>query len=100
MMTADKAARQRARDLLESRDWSDGEVVTGRRATIVHSTRLPAEWSATLEAEAQRRGTNPSQLMKDLLIAALRHMKDEQPVTLTRGELHALIDSYLDRRAA
>src|SRR5688572_22102623 len=48
---------------LNSRDWSGAEVVTERpRAKIVHSVRLPAEWSEALEAEADRRGTTPSRL--------------------------------------
>jgi hypothetical protein len=46
---------------LDNRDWSGAEAVTERpRAKIVHSVRLPVEWSEALEAEADQRGTTPS----------------------------------------
>jgi hypothetical protein len=87
---------------LDSRDWTGAEVVTDRpRAKIVHSVRLPAEWSEALEAEADRRGTTPSRLMQDYILAGLQHdaAAPEGTVTITRAALHQAIDAALTNAA-
>jgi hypothetical protein len=83
---------------LDNRDWSGAEVVTDRpRPKIVHSVRLPAEWSEALEAEAGRRGTTPSRLMQDYILAGLQSdvAAPEGTVTISRAALHQAIDAAL-----
>ena len=83
---------------LDDRDWSGAEVVTERpRAKIVHSVRLPAHWSEALEAEADRRGTTPSRLMQDYIVAGLQQgsAAPEGTVTISRAALHQAIDAAL-----
>ncbi|SNY64856.1 hypothetical protein [Paractinoplanes atraurantiacus] len=90
------------RAALESRDWSGAEVVTERpRAKIVHSVRLPAEWSEALEAEADRRGITPSRLMQDYILAGLQQdsAAPEGTVTISRAALHRAIDAALTSAA-
>ncbi|KUL25840.1 hypothetical protein [Actinoplanes awajinensis] len=87
---------------LDSRDWSGAEVVNDRpRAKIVHSVRLPAEWSEALEAEADRRGTNPSRLMQDYILAGLQRdsAAPEGIVTISRAALHQALDAALTNAA-
>lgn len=87
---------------LDSRDWSDAEVVTDRpRAKIVHSVRLPAEWSEALEAEADRRETTPSRLMQDYILAGLRQdsAAPEGIVMISRAALHQALDAALTNAA-
>lgn len=82
----------------ESYQFGKAEVVTDRpRPEVTHSTRLPVEWSAALEAEAGRRGTNPSKLMADLIIAGLQDcIVDQQAtVTVSRAALHQALDQVL-----
>jgi len=87
---------------LDNRDWSDAEIVTERaRAKIVHSVRLPAEWSEALEAEADRRGITPSRLMQDYILSGLQHADaaPEGTVTISRAALHQAIDAALTNAA-
>lgn len=87
---------------LDNRDWTGAEVVTDRpRAKIVHSVRLPAEWSEALEAEADRRGTTPSRLMQDYILAGLQNdaAAPEGIVTISRAALHQAIDAALTNAA-
>lgn len=87
---------------LDNRDWSGAEVVAERpRAKIVHSVRLPAEWSEALEAEADRRGTTPSRLMQDYILAGLKQdsAAPEGTVTISRAALHQAIDAALTNAA-
>lgn len=91
-----KDAKNLAASGLERRDWSDAEVVAKRGpATVVHSTRLPEQWSQALEAEAVNRGVNPSQLMKDLIIAGLQQVDARGTVTISPSALHQAIDAVL-----
>jgi hypothetical protein len=91
-----KNAKNLAASELERRDWSDAEVVTERGpVSVVHSTRLPAQWSRALEAEAVSRGVNPSQLMKDLIIAGLQQADARGTVTISPSALHQAIDAVL-----
>ena len=85
------------RAALENRDWSSAEVVAERpRAKVVHSVRLPAQWSEALEAEAERRGTTPSRLMQDFIVAGLqRDAAPEGTVTISRVALHQALDAAL-----
>lgn len=87
---------------LDNRDWTGAEVVTDRpRPKIVHSVRLPAEWSEALEAEADRRGTTPSRLMQDYILAGLQSgsAAPEGTVTISRAALHQAIDAALANAA-
>ena len=89
-----------AKAALNDTDWSSAEVDTSTRSTtIVHSTRLPAQWSAALEAEATARGTNPAQLMKDFVIAGLQQVQDQGTVTVSRAALHQALDAALGNAA-
>ena len=86
------------RAALDNRDWSAAEVVTERpRAKVVHSVRLPAQWSEALEAEADRRGTTPSRLMQDFIVAGLQRdaAAPEGTVTISRVALHQALDAAI-----
>jgi len=66
-----------AQAVLRSQDWAGAEVVYDRPSIkVVHSVRLPAEWSEALEAEAVRQGTTPSELSRAYIIAGLTRVKD------------------------
>jgi len=83
---------------MNSSDWSGGEVVVpdpNRRVSVVHSTRLPAEYSAALEAEAERRGITPSKLMQQYVIAGLERTTADV-VTISRAKLHEAIDRIVE----
>lgn len=86
---------------LNSTDWSGATVETGteRKTTSVHSTRLPAEWSAALEAEADRRRITPAKLMQELIIAGLQKAQDSPTITISVAALHQAIDAVVGRAA-
>lgn len=81
-----------------------GATVTGRastrRPTVVHSTRLPAEFSEELEAEASRLGTNPSKLMQDILVRWLTDRRRAPTVMVNVADLHRALDSVLGHQPA
>ena len=86
------------RAALDNRDWSGAEVVAERpRAKVVHSVRLPAQWSEALEAEAERRGTTPSRLMQDFIVAGLQRdtAAPDGTVTISRVALHQALDAAI-----
>lgn len=66
-------------------------------AKVAHSTRIPAEASATLEAEAARRGMTPSALICELVMDGLAAKRDT--VTVRVADLHRAIDAAV-RHAA
>jgi hypothetical protein len=87
---------------LDNRDWAGAEVGTDRpRPKIVHSVRLPAEWSEALEAAADRRGTTLARLMQDYILAGLQSdsAAPEGTVTVSRAALHQAIDGALANAA-
>ena len=71
-----------------------------RRPTVVHSTRLPAEYSEELEAEAGRLGTNPSKLMQDIVVRWLAARRQSPTVTVNVADLHRALDSVLGHQPA
>ncbi len=64
-------ARADAAAALEDRDWTGAVLDTETRATAVYSACMPVEFSPQLEAEAVRRGLNPSELIVALVRAGL-----------------------------
>jgi predicted DNA-binding protein len=70
-----------------------------RRRRGVHSVRLDPDLSEQLEAEATRRGINPSALMRELVELGLRQLAEDTQVTVRIGDLHRVLDQAL-RRAA
>ncbi|UWP79157.1 hypothetical protein [Dactylosporangium fulvum] len=80
-------------------DWAAAEVVTRpRRATVVHSTRVPADLSEALEAEAVRRGVTPSALIAEFVAEGLR--RPEPDVLVPLADVRRVIDSLASRTAA
>ena len=92
------------RQAMAEQDFTAGEVDTGQRSvSVVFSFRAPAEWSAEILTEMQRRGLdNPSQLMKALLREGLDRAATnrDQVVTIRVDDLHRAIDSIVTRAAA
>jgi hypothetical protein len=85
---ADEALRA-----LQERDWSGGEVGTGPgAASIVFSARLRGELADWVAAEADRRGVNPSVVIRDAVAAARAAAAADETITVTRSDLHRLID--------
>lgn len=91
--------REEALRALESRDWT-GAVVDReeRRGTTVFSVRLDGDLTDILAAEATRRGTNPSEVLRDL-VESLRPVAEEAVVTVRVADLHRAIDKFM-RQAA
>ncbi|GAA0806975.1 hypothetical protein [Spirilliplanes yamanashiensis] len=77
-----------------------GARASERRPTVVHSTRLPAEFSEELEAEAGRLGTNPSKLMQDIVVRWLTARRQSPTVTVNVADLHRALDSVLGHQPA
>ena len=77
---------------LENRDWSSAEPVSDqpRKASFVHSTRLSAEATDRLFAEAKRRGTTPSEVIRDLVEVGLAEADESATVRL--ADLRRVID--------
>jgi hypothetical protein len=97
-MSDSRSLAEQATEAMNSSDWSGGEVVvpdSNRRVSVVHSTRLPAEYSAALEAEAERRGITPSKLMQHYVIAGLERTTADV-VTISRAKLHEAIDRIVE----
>lgn len=97
-MSDRKGLAEQAIEATNSHDWSGGEVVvpdSNRRVSVVHSTRLPAEYSAALEAEAERRGITPSKLMQHYVIAGLERTTADV-VMISRAKLHEAIDRIVE----
>ena len=91
--------REEALRILESRDWTGGEVDREeRKTTVVFSVRLPADLAEALAEEASRRGTTPSVVLRGL-VETLRHRDEEVVVTMRLADLHRAIDQ-LARPAA
>ena len=101
-MTSRDSLRRDAENASSGKDWSGGELVVpepNRKVTVVHSTRLPAEYSDALEAEAARRGISPSKLMQLLVIAGLERETAGDVVTISRSKLHEAIDRFVANAA-
>jgi predicted ABC-type transport system involved in lysophospholipase L1 biosynthesis ATPase subunit len=101
-MTSGKSLRQDAENALNDKDWTGGEVFVpepNRKVSIVHSTRLPVEYSDALEAEAAKRGITPSKLMQLLVIAGLERETAGDVVTISRSKLHEAIDRIVTNAA-
>jgi hypothetical protein len=76
------------------------EVVSGpRQVTIVHSTRLPSEYSKALEEEAERRGINPSKLMQLFVISALEAARGGDIVHIPRQRLLEALERAVNTAA-
>ena len=78
---------------LEERDWSSGQADTALGvASIVFSARLKGELADWVAAESDRRGVNPSVVIRDAVAAARAAAAADETITVTRGDLHRLID--------
>jgi hypothetical protein len=78
---------------VSGRDWSGGLADTGPgAASIVFSVRLRGELAAWVAAEADRRGVNPSVVIRDAVAAARAAAAADETITVTRRDLHRLID--------
>jgi hypothetical protein len=78
---------------LQERDWGSGQAETEPgAASIVFSTRLKGDLAEWVAAEADRRGVNPSVVIRDAVAAARAAAAADEPITVTRGDLHRLID--------
>lgn len=87
---------------LDSRDWA-GAQVEDRRATgttIVQSVRMPRELVERVFAEAQRRGTTPSEVIRDLVVAGLDAVEGDTTVTVRVADLHRAIDTIVSQQVA
>jgi predicted DNA-binding protein len=83
---------------LENRDWSGAQAET--RTTepqIVQSVRMPRDLTERLFAEATRRGTTPSQVIRDLVEAGLSEVNESATVRL--ADVRRAIESLAARAA-
>ncbi len=66
---------------------------------VALTTRFPREVLERLAVEAQRRGTTPSEVVRDLVDRGLRAAEDSPIVTIRLADAHAALDAAL-RNAA
>src|SRR5262245_10402136 len=66
---------------------------------VALTTRFPREVLERLAAEARRRGTTPSEVIRDLVDHGLRATEDSPVVTIRLADAHAALDAAI-RRAA
>ncbi len=66
---------------------------------VALTTRFPRELLERLAVEAQRRGTTPSEVVRDLVDRGLRALEDSPIVTIRLADAHAALDAAL-RHAA
>lgn len=87
---------------LDGRDWSGATVedrpTTG--TTVVQSVRMPRELVERVFAESQRRGTTPSEVIRDLVTAGLGAVEGDTTVTVRVADLHRAIDTIVSQQVA
>jgi hypothetical protein len=66
---------------------------------VALTTRFPREVLERLAVEAQRRGTTPSEVVRDLVDRGLRALEESPVVTIRLADAHAALDAAL-RHAA
>jgi hypothetical protein len=71
-----------------------------REVMVALTTRFPRDLLERLFAEAQRRGTNPSETIRDLVAAALADAENDRPIPVRLGDLHRAIDAAVRKAAA
>jgi len=80
---------------------SDYGVEQERRpAKIVYSTRIPAEYSERIAAEAVRCGQNPSQLIATLVVEALDAREQDANTMVSLSDIQRAISAVAHRHAA
>jgi predicted DNA-binding protein len=83
---------------LEDRDWSGAKAETrSAEPQIVQSVRMPRDLTERLFAEAERRGTTPSQVIRDLVEAGLADVSESTTVRL--ADVRRAIESLASRAA-
>jgi hypothetical protein len=75
-------------------------VEAAREVMVAVTTRFPRDLLVRLFAEAQRRGTNPSETIRDLVAAGLVDAENDRPVPVRLGDLHRAIDAAIRKAAA
>jgi predicted DNA-binding protein len=92
--------RDEAEAALANQDWSTATVDDQPRpASVAVSVRLPRDLSERLFAEAERRGTTPSEVIRDLVDAGLTAVEESATVRLADVQ-RALNTLARPRRAA
>jgi predicted DNA-binding protein len=66
---------------------------------VALTTRFPRELLERIAAEAERRGTTPSDVIRDLVDHGLRALEDSPVVTIRLADAHAALDAAI-RNAA
>lgn len=85
---------------LDSRDWSSAEIDDKpRNASIVQSVRMPRDLVERLFTEAQRRGTTPSEVIRDLVESGLNKLDDDATITVRVSDLRRAIDEIVHHAA-
>lgn len=86
---------------LERRLTADADVEVAarpRKATLVQSVRMSRELTERLFAEAARRGTTPSQVIRDLVEAGLTAAETSAVVRVV--DVQRAVDELAQRRSA
>jgi hypothetical protein len=66
---------------------------------VALTTRFPREVLERIAAEAQRRGTTPSDVVRDLVDRGLRALEDSPVVTIRLADAHAALDAAIHNAA-
>jgi predicted DNA-binding protein len=87
-----------AAQALESRDWSGAQVEERpRTGSVVQSVRFSRDLTERLMTEAERRGTTPSEVIRDLVEAGLAAA--EQSATVRLVDVQRAINALVHRAA-
>jgi predicted DNA-binding protein len=66
---------------------------------VALTTRFPREVLERIAAEAQRRGTTPSDVVRDVVDRGLRALEDSPVVTIRLADAHAALDAAIHNAA-
>ncbi|MEV0902652.1 CopG family transcriptional regulator [Actinoplanes sp. NPDC049802] len=66
---------------------------------VALTTRFPPELLERIAAEAERRGTTPSDVIRDLVDRGLRALENSPVVTIRLADAHAALDAAIHNAA-
>ncbi len=90
------ADRETVASALTDTDWSSAQVENEPKPTsVVFAVRVPSGLAEWIAGESDRRGVNPSVVIRDAIAAASRTTVDDKPVTVRLSDLHRAIDGVV-----
>lgn len=91
--------RSTSRSLSRQHSSSSPPTAPTTSVKVALTTRFPREVLERIAAEAERRGTTPRDVIRDLVDRDLRALEDSPVVTIRFADAHAALDAAI-RNAA